>query len=199
MRLDHWLPVSAAVVRERHVTLIHAPADAVYRALWRADFGGLLSRTLLAVRVVPALLGDWRHAPERFARYRRGDARLTIQAFLQSGFAQLEAVQNEELVLGLSGRFWTPSGGLTPTSAATFQAGPPIGQAQAAWNFRCDPAVGGATSLSTETRVRVAPGVARSRFLAYWFVVRPFSGLLRLLMLRAVRREAERAHRAGAS
>ena len=193
MRLDDWLPVSAAVVRERHVTTIHAPADAVYRALWRADFGGVTSRTLLAVRLVPALLGDWRHARERVVRYRRSDSRLTLQAFLRSGFAELEAVPNEELVLGLVGRFWTPSGGLTPTSAATFRTGPPDGQAQAAWNFRCDPAGEGATRLSTETRVRVAPGAARSRFLAYWFVVRPFSGVLRRLMLRAVRREAEGA------
>jgi hypothetical protein len=193
MRLDDWLPESAAVVRERHVTTIHAPADAVYRALWRTDFGGAISRALLAVRLVPALLGDWRHARERVARYRRGESRLTLHSFLKSGFAELEAVPNEELVLGLVGRFWTPSGGLTPTSAATFRTGPPEGQAQAAWNFRCEPAVDGSTRLSTETRVRIAPGAARSRFLAYWFVVRPFSGLLRRKMLGAVRREAEGA------
>jgi hypothetical protein len=198
MRLDDWLPVSTAVVHERHVMRIRAPADAVYRALWRADFGGIIARMLLAVRLVPAMLSDWRHARERLARHGRADAGLTLQMFLQSGFAQLEAVENEELVLGLSGRFWTPSGGLTPTSAETFRAGPAIGHAQAAWNFRCDPADAETTSLSTETRVRVAPGAARSRFLAYWFVVRPFSGLLRVLMLRAVRREAEGAHRAGA-
>jgi hypothetical protein len=193
MRLDDWLPISAALVHERHVTTIHAPADAVYRALWSADFGGVISRTLLAVRLVPALVGDWRHARERIARHRRGDARLTLQSFLKSGFAELEAVPNEELVLGLVGRFWTPSGGLTPTSAATFREGPPDGHAQAAWNFRCDPTGDGATRLSTETRVRIAPGAARWRFLAYWFVVRPFSGVLRRLMLGAVRREAERA------
>lgn len=46
MRLDNWLPASTALVRERHVTYVDAPADAVYRALWRADFGGFIVRAL---------------------------------------------------------------------------------------------------------------------------------------------------------
>jgi hypothetical protein len=32
---------------------------------------------------------------------------------------------------------------------------------------------------------------ARRRFKAYWLFVRPFSGLLRIMILRAVRRAAE--------
>jgi hypothetical protein len=40
-------------------------------------------------------------------------------------------------------------------------------------------------------RVRVAED-SRASFRRYWTVVRPFSGLLRRVMLRAVRRAAER-------
>jgi hypothetical protein len=45
--------------------------------------------------------------------------------------------------------------------------------------------------LSTETRVHVADPAARRKFRRYWFVIRPFSGLIRILLLRAARRRAE--------
>jgi hypothetical protein len=45
--------------------------------------------------------------------------------------------------------------------------------------------------LVTETRVRLTNSVARRRFRAYWFVVRPFSGLVRRSWLAAARRRAE--------
>lgn len=198
MRLDHWLPRPTATATEKHRTLIQAPAATVYRALWTADYGGRIARALLAVRLIPVLLSDLPHAVARVRRYRAEDSRLTLHTFLRSGFAELEVVPDQELVLGLTGRFWTPSGGLTPTTATTFTAGPPLGQAQVAWNFYIESLETGATVLSTETRVRVAQGTARTQFLIYWSMVRPFSGLLRRLMLRAVRREVERVSRASA-
>jgi hypothetical protein len=48
------------------------------------------------------------------------------------------------------------------------------------------------TLLTTETRIWCADGRARRRFALYWALVRPFSGLIRILMLRAVAREATR-------
>lgn len=47
--------------------------------------------------------------------------------------------------------------------------------------------------LETETRVYLTDAWARRRFAAYWLVVRPFSGLVRRLWLRAARRRAETA------
>ena len=49
----------------------------------------------------------------------------------------------------------------------------------------------GRSSLSTETRVHVGDAAARRKFRLYWLVVRPFSGLIRILLLRAARRRAE--------
>ena len=40
-------------------------------------------------------------------------------------------------------------------------------------------------------RVHVADPAARRRFRRYWLVIRPFSGLIRILLLRAARRRAE--------
>jgi hypothetical protein len=162
-------------------------------ALWRADLGGPVARAVLALRLLPAALtGD------AAARKRLGDLRhraaLTLRDLEASGFTRLGETP-DAVVLGLTGRFWTVGGGLVPTDAARWAAGPPAGTAQAAWSFEARPRPGGGTRLVTETRVRCADAAARRAFLRYWRVVRPGSGLLRRLMLRAVRREAERASR----
>jgi hypothetical protein len=48
-------------------------------------------------------------------------------------------------------------------------------------------------SLVTETRVHVPDPVSRRKFVRYWRVVRPFSGLIRMLVLQAAKRRAEAA------
>ena len=98
----------------------------------------------------------------------------------------------EEVVIGLLGKFWTPRGGLRPeVTRAHFSAAPPPGFALAGWNFTVIPCGDGVVELRTETRVWCAPD-ARMKFRAYWFVVRPGSGLIRRAMLRAIRLQAER-------
>lgn len=47
------------------------------------------------------------------------------------------------------------------------------------------------TRLSTETRVLCFGDAARRKFLLYWRVVEPFSGVIRWSLLRGVRRAAE--------
>lgn len=185
------MPDSTALVRERHTVLISAGAEAVYRSLWKADFGGLIASTLLGLRAIPSWVSNGRVANGRAAGGRSTGPALTLHRFLAAGFTKLDEVPNEELVLGLTGRFWTPTGGLVTTRSDTFRAGPEPGLAQAAWNFHLSSPTPGVTELLTETRVRVAED-ARASFQLYWTVVRPFSGLLRRVMLRDVRRTAER-------
>ena len=48
-------------------------------------------------------------------------------------------------------------------------------------------------TLSTETRVWAAHLSARRRFRFYWLAIRPFSGLIRRVWLRAIKRRAESA------
>lgn len=195
MRIDHWMPVSTAVVRTRHSVTIAATPGQVYRALWETDFGGALTRTLLAIRLIPALIAKWRRRASKVESAPRRSTHLTLRQFLQSGFATLEEVPDAELVLGLTGQFWRPSGALRASDTSTFQAGPATGFAQATWNFTVTQGRAGDVELATETRVRVEGDAARS-FRRYWFIVGPFSSLLRRSMLRAIRRNAERASRA---
>jgi len=54
-------------------------------------------------------------------------------------------------------------------------------------------AEGPATRLTTETRIKCLDEDSRSRFGWYWAFIRPFSGLIRMEMLRAIKRKAETA------
>jgi len=155
-----------------------------------ADLGGPVARLLLALRALPAALGGSAEACERLD-VRRARRATTLADLQRGGFVPLGESTGWWIVLGLTGRFWTPTGGLLPTHPTTWAAGPPAGSAQAAWSFELTEGDDGRTRLTTETRVRCADDAARRAFRAYWLLVRPFSGLLRLLMLRNVRRVAE--------
>jgi hypothetical protein len=65
------------------------------------------------------------------------------------------------------------------------------GYAKMAMDLRAVAENGGAR-LETETRIFLTDARSRRRFAAYWLVIRPFSGLIRRLWLRAARRRAER-------
>jgi hypothetical protein len=189
-RLDAWMP--RPDVSSAHATTVAAPTDRVYAALLDTDFGRQpLVALLMALRSIPAFVlaprASWRRL--RSARPRRTGR---LRSVLGSDFALLEEAPSEELVIGLTGRFWTPSGGLVASDPMTFREAPPAGMARAAWNFHLEPLGQGQTRLSTETRVRCADAATARRFRAYWRLVAPGSGLIRWAILRQVRRRAER-------
>jgi hypothetical protein len=86
----------------------------------------------------------------------------------------VEDVPGEGLILTLSGQFWRLRGS-GPEAPAT-----------AVIDFRSLPG-----RMATETRVHVPDAVSRRKFMRYWRVVRPFSGLIRMDVLRAAKRRAE--------
>jgi hypothetical protein len=101
------------------------------------------------------------------------------------GFTVIANDPPRELLLAIEGPFWRVT---CPPHAILPGVPQRPGTARGAWNFIVEPG-----RLSTETRVRCADAASHRRFRVYWFFVRPFSGLLRRLMLRSIRREAERA------
>ena len=195
MLLDDLMPRYDVV--ERHRTVVRAAPSAVYAAVREADLaGGVVTRTLLALRALPAACVAAVRTPRGVAaewRDRRARRGLRLADFERAGFRVIGERAAEELVLGLLGRFWTPRGGIrADVSAATFRAMPPAGHALAGWSFSVQARADGRTELRTETRVWCAPD-ARLKFRLYWLVVRPGSGLIRRSMLRAIRRRAEDA------
>ena len=87
----------------------------------------------------------------------------------------VEDTPGEGIVLSVTGQFWRLRGrGPEPPATAVV-------------DFRSGPG-----RLSTETRVYVPDPVSHRKFVRYWRIVRPFSGLIRTSILRAAKRRAER-------
>lgn len=182
MLIDDALPHFDEV--ERHEIEITASPARTYLAVRRLDLSSsTLVRVLFALRGLPALISQ----PGRRAE----PPALTLDDLLAAGFVLLAERSDVEIVLGLVGRFWTPTGDVQRLDAEGFARFQQPGFAKVAWNFALDPHGAGGTLLSTETRVRCLDDASRRRFRFYWFFIRPFSGLVRGEMLRAIKRSAE--------
>jgi hypothetical protein len=177
-------------VATRHTIEVRASPAEAYAALRRADFAARgVVRVLTELRSLPATLVEWR----RHGRVRRHRPVETLAALEKSGFVLLADVPPTELVLGIEGRFWALDGGRCTPPAASFRTtAPQPGTARGVWGFSFAPLSATRTVITTQTRVLCADSAARRRFLPYWFVIRPASGLIRRSILRQLREEAER-------
>ena len=181
--IDSFAPNPDAA--EIHRIVIKAPRETVHEALWTADLGGaIVIKLLLLLRATPQIIA------RRFRSFPRNQ-KITLQTLIDSGFGLLAEKQSEEIVLGITGRFWRPTGNVSTFDRSDFELPVPVGFARAVWNFSMSAGHEGQTILRTETRVVCGDSASRRKFLAYWSVVRPFSGLIRLIMLRRVRKAAE--------
>ena len=186
MLIDSFAPNPDAV--ETHSISITASRAVVYQTLWSADLGGsLIIKALLGLRSLPKIALHPRRS------WRRG-RKITLQTLLDAGFGKLAEEPEQELVLGINGSFWRPISNLSPFNREDFDRPVPPGLARAVWNFSVKEDEPGRTILSTETRIVCGDDQSRRRFRVYWFFVRPFSGLIRRLMLRAVKRVCGKTH-----
>ncbi|KAA3602019.1 MAG: hypothetical protein DWQ06_07335 [Calditrichaeota bacterium] len=60
-----------------------------------------------------------------------------------------------------------------------------------AWNFTLEKLSDSQTLVQTETRILCSGKKMKNRFSIYWFFVRPFSGLIRMEMLKIVKKKCE--------
>ena len=182
MLIDEFVPLCDAC--ERHSIRIAAPSAEVYTRLYSVDFGKLMVvRLLLALRSLPAVLAGKRNADRNRA--------WTLDSLAGANFGKLAENHGREVVFGVTGKFWRLAGNIAPFSKESWSSPVLPGLARAAWNFSVSEPVPGATLLTTETRIVCGDSASKRKFRLYWLFVRPFSGLIRLLMLRAVRRVCE--------
>ena len=171
-QLDDFLP--AYEFSERHGLRINASAESIDRALRTVSIADIpIARALWWLR--------------RLGRSYGTSSKPFVGGELPG--IVLEDAAGQGIVLGLTGQFWRLRGdrdAATPTTAAEFLAYERPDICKAVIDFRI-----GHDHLSTETRVHVADLGARRKFSRYWLVIRPFSGLIRILLLRATRRRAE--------
>ena len=180
MLIDEFLPAYDAV--ERHQIEIQAPATAAYKAVRELDLSkSAVVRALIRLRDLPSM----------FRRHRLSAECLGIQDLIAGGFILLGERSNQELLLGVVGRFWTLHGDIQRIDMEQFKAFGSPGYAKAAWNFSLSESSVDVTRLATETRVLCLDASSRARFKVYWSVIAPFSGLIRKEALRSIKRAAE--------
>lgn len=174
--LDRLLP--AYEFRSRFTREIAAEPARVWAAMHELTYEELpVTRLLMAVRTA-------------------GRARLTGVAALRRSMPVLGEIEEREIVVGQVAKYWRPRPVPGPETSRTpegFTAFTAPGWAKAAMSFRLDPLPGGHTELIVETRVHATSESARRAFTPYWLLIRTGgAGFIRLEMLRAVARRAER-------
>lgn len=184
MLIESFIPNPDAI--ETHKIEIAASREVVYQALWTTNLGGSpIVKSLMALRSLPGIVSN----PKRMRRLPR---QVTLQTIIEAGFGQLAEESGREVVLGVEGKFWRPTGNILPFSEEMFRGTVQPGLARGVWNFAVQEVGNGRTVLSTETRVVCGDAASRLKFRAYWTVVRPFSGLIRVIMLKAVKKACAR-------
>ena len=185
--LDSWMP--SCDVAARYAVRIDAPAERVYAALLATDFSRpWLVRGLMGLRLLPRFLRSPRAMWQRLLRRDRSP-RASLIDLAHSDFLLLDEAPPREIVLGITGRFWTLSAEIVRIPPERFREPLPAGLAQAVWNFEVT-ASGAGAELATETRIRCADPATLRAFRRYWRLVAPGSGLIRYAILAQVRRQA---------
>ena len=177
-RIDALLPHYD--FRASYQIRITASRPVVYACLLHSDFSELwVMRFLMTLRTGKRMRRH--HTPS--------DLRQRLQG---TGFVILEEIPDDELVIGVAGRFWRPDGGrsLDLTGAGFIEFSRP-GYAKVAWNFRLLEELPETTILSTETRIKCFGRAALLKFGIYWSLVGPFPGLIRKAILKQVKTKAE--------
>ena len=120
-----------------------------------------------------------------------------FQNLSRMGFTVLELDPFREGIAGLVGQFWKPSGNIQSVTAEEFCSFTRDGFLKATWNFRIVKSQKGTNTVETETRILCLGSSAKWRFRPYWFLIRPFSGIIRKEMLKIIRGQAQQLQRNG--
>jgi len=111
-----------------------------------------------------------------------------LDAARRSGVVEL-ASSDRELVFGA---VIIPRTAQRPQNPDDFLSRRSPGHATAAIDVRIEQTTLAMSVVGTETRVWTGDDATRRRFAIYWWTIRPGSGLIRRMWLRAIRRRAER-------
>ena len=183
--LDRCMPAYEVV--ERHRAWIHAPADIVFAAASETGLDeSALVRAIVKTRAI--VLGARGEVP----RQPRG----LIAQVKAMGWAVLAEVPGREVVMGAVTQPWQADVVFRGLPVEEFVAFREPGYVKIAWTLRVDPVGVDAAVFRTETRVVTTDPRARAKFRWYWTRFSPGIVLIRRVLVRAVKAEAERRVRA---
>ncbi len=111
----------------------------------------------------------------------------TLEDAIRAGFVIMDDQEPRHIILGLVGQPWRPSGNLQRLSAKELLDFDEPGFVKVMWNFIFDETTEGCR-VDTSTEIYATDRRAHRSFRRYWWLVKPFSGVLRRSMLRSIRR-----------
>jgi hypothetical protein len=176
--IDQFLPHYQ--FREKHQLLSSAAPTALLDAALRPE----ISDDPWTRRFI-----QLRELPDRIWGALGGRSGLQQQAaFGIQNFTHLGRDGDQEIAMGLVGKFWQADyGQASVADAEAFTQFTEPGVAKLVLNFSTDAAEDGHTWLRTETRVFCTDQDALRRFTPYWYLIRPVSGLIRQRLLARIR------------
>jgi hypothetical protein len=177
--------IASPFVRERHETVVAAPADVVFETA--RDFD------LLSVPLIHAIF--WLRARLLHSEPPHRPWKGLVAEMQEIGWGTLVEVPDRLFVAGAVCQPWVGDVVFTPVSAdrfATF-AGPDM--VKIVWTLETEPLGPERARLATETRAQPTDQESRRKFRRYWRKAGAGIVLIRWLALPAMRRAAERRWR----
>ena len=181
--LDQFMPVYE--IAERHHIRVAAPAAVTLASACEQDLMALTAvRAIFKTREI--VLGG---EPDTVTRPRG------LVAWANSmGWGVLAEVPGREVIMGAVTQPWYPNVVFRPRPPGEFAGFHEADYVKIVWTLRADPTGPRDSIFRTETRVVTTDAVARSKFRWYWARFSPGITLIRWLLLRPLRHDAE--HRA---
>ena len=178
--LDRFIP--APDIRERFETTIRAPAALVMQVATSLDMQSI-SAVRWVFRLRERLLGG-------HATVRRPQG--ILEETQRLGWGVLEEQPGRFVVCGAKCQPWLGDVKFSAVSPQEFAACSEPNQVKIAWTLEALEAAPAVTRFAQETRAVATDDASRRRFMRYWRWARFGIIAIRLFMLPAVRREAER-------
>ena len=190
MLLDRYLPQFD--VTETHAVVIDADTELTWQAVRRSDLSrSAVIRVLLELRSLPnRLQGLLKGRPSEPSR-----PPLMLDDMERAGFLLLGESPGHEIVFGTVVQPWkavTDDEPAPQVEAGQFAEFDTPGYVKVAFNIRVEPYGSRRSLITTETRTAATDSTSLHYFARYWILVGPFSALIRRLMLRMVKSDAER-------
>jgi hypothetical protein len=179
--LDRFIPKPD--VRERFEITIGAPAELVMEIATNFDM-----QSLPLVRAVFRLREMLMKSGRRAARRPQG----MLDETRALGWGLLFEHPGRLVICGARCQPWLPDVKFTAIAPDTFEAYAEPGQVKIAWTLEASEVGAASTRFAQETRAVATDGEARTRFRRYWRWARFGIVAIRVLLLPAVKRSAER-------
>jgi hypothetical protein len=196
--LELYIPEYEVV--ERHHIAVFAPAVTTFAAACKSELSqSVIVSTLFKVRELAHMCSTRRTTSaveDGTVADNKSQPKELVSQLKEIGWAVLAEIPGHEIVFGAVTQPWITKPLFRPVPPDEFAKFHEPGYVKIAWTLRADPTGPHDSIARTETRASTTDTYARARFRRYWSLVWPGVVLIRKVLLRAIKAEAERRARA---